>query len=305
MPLFQFNCYENITNFDFNYPGLSLKPFTEKDIPRFQSIPGLSKIDIGHINQEKWALVYQVDNNNDDETYKEFVNLLLIAFHIFYDNRAPFIKYRINTEKSSSCLTTLMDIYNPEMKKNLRGINLCQLKKINKGFTHLQKMYCTSARTKNALYFLSKIYMFEQWSESFVMMMIVLEALFSKDEPPYNNTKEIICQRASSLLNSCKKCTKKDIEKLYDLRCDIVHGRIDFKNIKTKNLQESAHLEFVVNQCFRELIANDRYKHFETPSTREEFMATLDNKSHGTAEDPSPFGVQDDRDVKKQKQQTN
>lgn len=271
MPLFEFS-RSDTEPFSFSYSGLSLEQFEENDVI---PLPGLSEMDIQYIKLEQWALIYQVEDKDYTDDYKEFVQLLLIAFHIFSDHHPPFIKYRIckeNTGKSSRISATMS--HNYETRKLRNPFDHSQLVDIDGGFKHLQEMCRTSARTKNALYFLTRAYSCEKWSESFVMMMIVLEALFSNDTK--GAAKEPICQRTSSLLASRERCAKQDIEKLYDLRCDIVHGRIEFDSKESNNLQELAHLEFIVTQCFRELITQEHYTKFAQTDDRANFIKELD-----------------------------
>lgn len=275
MPLFGFFYTDNVP-FLFSYPGLSLDRLEGKDIP---SLDGFSKIDIQQIKLEQWALIYQVEDNDYKDDYKEYVNLLLLAFRLFSQPHPPFIKFSICEEeaKCSARISMTMQPHNYRTGKSRDPFDQIQLKEVNEGFKHLQEMKKISARAKNALYFLFEAYRAEKFGVSFVMMMIVLESLFSKDEPPYNETKKTICQRASTLLNSSDKCTKQDIEKLYDLRCDIVHGRIDFNDQQRNNLDELAHLEYVITQCFRKLTADENYKKL-SKEERINYMSTLDTK---------------------------
>lgn len=269
MPLFGFR-YEDNVPFLFSYAGLSLDRLEENDIP---SLDGLSKIDIQQIKLEQWALIYQVEDNDYKDDYTEYVNLLMLAFQIFSDFRAPFIKFRIckeDSEYSKRISITMKHSYETQGSFNQR-----QLKNVDDGFKHLQEMQKISARAKNALYFLFEAYRAEKFGVSFVMMMIVLESLFSNDNK--GAAKEPICQRTSSLLDSCERCTRHDIEKLYDLRCDIVHGRIDFNDQQRNNLDELAHLKFVTTQCFRKLIADENYKKL-SKEERINYMSTLDTK---------------------------
>ncbi len=104
-------------------------------------------------------------------------------------------------------------------------------------------------------------------------MMCSLESLFSKAAP--GGATEAITSRVSSLLGSQTRCTKSDIEKLYDLRSKMTHGRLEVSDDPGENLKYLEHLEFITVCCFREIVKRNAYVHYATKSARDGFMGTL------------------------------
>ena len=177
MPLFEFES-DGIDSFQFGYDGLSLEPLTSDDIIE---CPLFSKQDIRLMRTLNWALVYDA---SDIKNYKPVVNLLLLAFRIFSDDRPPFIKYRIcQSDATQNFLLGSPMTHNDAVNKPRALINKDKLTAIDEGFDHLQRMEGMSNRTLNALYFLHRAFHTDKWLDSFLLMMTSLEALFSKDEP--------------------------------------------------------------------------------------------------------------------------
>jgi hypothetical protein len=104
-------------------------------------------------------------------------------------------------------------------------------------------------------------------------MTAALESLFSKDAP--GGATEAIAARVASLLDSAERCTKADVEQLYDLRSAMTHGRIVASDDPGENLAKLEHLEYVANAAFRKLIETRKYTSFRTKAERDAYMGTL------------------------------
>lgn len=266
MPLYEFKCCA-IQSFSFSDCDIAIKPFTPDEEIDFSE---LSKLDTSHIKSASWAFIYE----GDGPACKPLVNLLLMSFRIFLDHRPPFIKYQLcKADNQISKLTQPMT-YNYSAETNRIAYENENLLQIDTGFQHLQKMHTTSTRTKNALYFLYRAFHADKWIDSFVLMMCSLESLFSKDTNDRNSTKAIT-NRVSSLLSSQTRCTKLDIEKLYEIRSKMVHGRLEASDDPGENLKYLEHLEYVTVRCFRELVNNKAYAHYASKAARDRFMGTL------------------------------
>lgn len=265
MPLYEFE-RNAIQSFSFSDCDIAIKPFIPDEEVNFS---GFSKLDTHHIKSASWALIY----DGGDPVYKPLVNLLLMSFRIFLDHSPPFIKYRLC--KADNQVTKLNQpmTYNYSAEKNRIAYENANLLQIDAGFQHLRKMDATSTRTKNALYFLYRAFHADKWIDSFVLMMCSLESLFSKDAP--GGATDAITTRVSSLLGSQTRCTKSDIEDLYDLRSRMTHGRLEASDDPGGNLKCLEHLEFVTVRCFRELVNSNAYAHYATKTARDRFMGTL------------------------------
>ena len=274
MPLFNFGC-EEITDYPFGDTGLSIHQLSNDDIAE---IPLFSEQDIRHIRDEPgFALVSEKEKI---EGYITLSNLLLMSFKIFCGIRYPFIKYRICKEQLGLCrrIDTTMT-YNYSFPRVQRAYVPAEIEEINDRFHSLIEMDSISARTHNSLYFLYRGFHTTKWMDAFILLMCSIESLFSKDKP--GGATAAITTRVSSLLNRKQRCTKADIESLYDIRSRIIHGNIagpglnDSKDDQDANLKNLDHLEYVVIECFKGLVENELYRHFSDKPSRDRFMGTL------------------------------
>lgn len=83
MPLFNFEC-EEISNFKFGETGISIEQFHEEHII---NTPLFLEYDIFNMKQVGFALNCEFDND-----YRKRINILLLTFKIFSENRYPYIK---------------------------------------------------------------------------------------------------------------------------------------------------------------------------------------------------------------------
>jgi hypothetical protein len=272
MPLFGFE-FRGIDNYLFNDTGITISPFEASNIP---DIPLFSEQDRRHISDEApLALVY---NSPDVSGYKSKINLLLMAFKIFCEKRYPFIKYRLCSENLSYCRRLKDSItYNYSQPREVAPFTKSDLDCIKEGLLSLIEMDQISVRTHNALYFLFRAWHNTKWIDSFILMMCSLESLFSKDKP--GGATAAITSRVSSLLNSKVKCTKSDIEELYNLRSRMTHGSLIANNEPGENLLKLNHLDYITVECFKTLSERKLYKDYATKSSRDRLMGSLNTST--------------------------
>jgi len=242
MPLFDFYNGSG-QEFEFRDGTYCLRRFDPNtEIPK-NDTPGLSEMDIQYIKQEQWTLVAE---NPDLKTYAENINRLLLSFKIHTLGRL-FIKYRLSIDDPSLCRVIIerMNFILPE--KSPREISSDQLTEVNIGFERLQEMDAVSSvsnRTHNAIYFLYGSYFAAGHAlYMFVLLFTVLEALFSKEGG--GAATKTICKRVSSFLSSRPRCKHEDIERLYNIRSELVHGR-RIASQSGDNLADIHELEYVV-----------------------------------------------------------
>lgn len=272
MPLFWFEL-KGIDTYTFNDTGISISPFDESDTPK---IPLFSEQDLLHITDEApWALIYE---SSDVKEYKSKINILLLAFKIFCEKRYPFIKYRLCPGNHSLCRRLNDSItYNYSHPRTEGQFTVTDLDRIKEGFLSLIEMDQISTRTHNALYFLYRAWHNTKWMDSFILMMCSLESLFSKDKS--GGATAAITTRVSSLLSSKAKCTKSDIEELYDLRSRMTHGNLEASDEPGENLEKLNHLDFVTGECFRAIADRKLYKEFSDKLSRDRLMNTLNTST--------------------------
>jgi hypothetical protein len=265
MPLYEFKSNLN-QSFSFSDCNIAIERFSSEGQVDYSE---LSKLDTHHIQSASWALVY----DGEHSAHRSLVNLLLISFRIFLDQSPPFIKYRLYKAENQVIKLSQPMTYNYSVKKRKISFDGRSLLQVNEGFQHLRKMDMISTRTRNSLYFLYRAFHAEKWIDSFILMTCSLESLFSKDA--HGGATDAIASRVSSLLGSQVRCTKKDVENLYDLRSEMTHGRLEVSDDPGENLRHLEHLEFVTIRCFRELARNNAYEHYRSKLTRDRFMGAL------------------------------
>ncbi len=236
-------------------------------------------MDLEHLKLEQWALIAE---NPDPKVYKEQINLLLLSFKIHTLGR-PFIKYRLCREDVSVCsiIEERMNFILPD--KSPRQIGFDQLKLVDMGFQRLLEMYSAeniSKRTHNAIYFMYGAYLVgRHWAYVFVLLVSVLEALFSKETR--GGATKTICSRVSAFLDSSPRCTYSDIEKLYNIRSELVHGKrkLSPEEAPGQNLTDTHELEFVVTECMKKLLDERIYLKYANVAEKESYFDWLSERS--------------------------
>ena len=265
MPLFQF---EMLAAPGFSLgDGFSIDRFELSDAHR---IALFSEQDVHHMRSAKWALRHE---GNELCGYKAQSNTIMMAFRIFSDRHPPFIKFRLSSVPEESTRIQQPMTYNYAAKRAKGAYSVEELDRIRSGFHDMQAMDAISTRTHNALYFLYRAFHADKWIDSFLLMTSALEALFSKDAS--GGATAAITTRVASFLGSATRCTKQELEDLYDLRSQMTHGRIAVGDDASENLAKLEHLEHVTNASFRKLLESRQYSRFETKSDRDAFMGTL------------------------------
>jgi hypothetical protein len=268
MPLFSFE-YEDSEEFIFSGGKYSLRPFnSDNEIPQ---IDLFSEQDKQHMQMKSWALVA---DEPDIDKYKQEVNILLLSFKIYKLARL-FIKYRLCKDDVMLCRRINQNMEYVLAEKSPILITFDDLKVIDKGFSNLLKMKDISNRTYNAIYFFYRGYHSAKWIDAFIFWMSALESLFSKDEP--GAATKTICSRVSALLDSKPRCEYDNIKKLYDLRSEMVHGRIganldDVPEQDREKLEILHELEYVATECMKKILDDKIYLIYSNDKQKERYF---------------------------------
>lgn len=266
MPLFDF-CYESSGDFAFAGGKYSITCFdSEREIPEIELF---SRQDVEYMQMESCALVA---HDPDLEKYKGEVNLLLLSFRI-YRLACVFIKYRLCKEDYCLC-TRLNDIMHMVLpKESNRLVSKPDLEIIDRGFAKLLHMESISNRTHNAVYFIYRGLCSEKMLDSFVFLMMAVESLFSKED--IGGATKTICSRVSAFLDSKERCTYEDINKLYDLRSRMVHGKVVVEDEIKGNLTALYDLQYVVVECMKKILDEEIYAMYGDVDEKEEYFRKL------------------------------
>ena len=273
MPLHDFPCGED-NDFFFNHVPYSIQELGRRKIP---DLPGLSEMDRAHISREKWWLVAEDPRTN----FRTETNLMLICMRIL-KRRAPFIKFRICEQDERHC-GKLNETMGPVSKSDASvisgdGLFTAQdLRWVDQATARMVQMDKVSNRTHNAIYFLFRGCYLRMWVDTFMLWMASLESLFSRDQG--GSATRTICSRASNFLEVESGATYDDVKYLYDIRSQMVHGRLPLTEDRAgerANIDKLAHLERILLDCFRKFLDEEAYVHFSDPENREGFLSTLD-----------------------------
>jgi len=268
MPLFDF-VYEDSQGFEFDGGKYSIQKFDHHEIHQYDLF---SKYDIENMVIRPWVLVAQ---DPDLEKYEQDVNILLLSFRIYKSARV-FIKYYLCKEDVSLCrrLCDTMRFILP--KESCLTVTPSDLKIINEGFKNLLHMETISDRTHNAGYFLYRGFCSDKLIDSFVLLMMAVESLFSSEK--LGGVTKTICSRVSNFLDCKPRCRYEDISKLYDLRSKIVHGKLvvgdDIKG-QSGILYE---LQYVLTQCMKKMLDDKIYLKYGNVQEKERYFNELLNR---------------------------
>jgi len=266
MPLFDFD-YDSSEEFVFEGGKYALRRFNPDDeIPNTDLF---SKLDVEYMKDECWALVAQ---DPDTDKYKQEVNILLLSFKIYKLSRL-FIKYRLCKDNPENCstITETMKLVLPEESNGL--ITFEDLKIVNEGFLNLSRMDTVSYRTHNAIYFMYRGFLSEKMIDSFAFLMMAIESLFS-DEKRHGMT-ETICSRVSGFLGCKPRCKREDINRLYDLRSKIVHGKVVVDDDIRGKPCVLYDLQYVAIECVKKMLDENIYPIYEDVDEKENYFAEL------------------------------
>jgi hypothetical protein len=264
MPLFDFN-YQDTQEFVFEGGKYALRYFdVHNELPE---IDLFSKQDVGVMEFQPWALVAE---NSDLNKYKEEINILLLSFKICKSSRL-FIKYRLCKEDINLCrrLNETMHYVSPEIEP----FTLEDLKIINNRFSNLLEMDTISNRTHNAMYFMFREFLTGKMIGTFIFLMAAIESLFSGETS--RQATKTICTRLSKFLGSKTRCEYKDIERLYNIRSKIVHGRVVVNDEIKGQLPTLYELEYVLRECIKKMLDEKIYPVYGDIERKEEYFNKL------------------------------
>lgn len=248
----------------------------DNEIPK---IDLFSEKSIQEMKDAQLALVVE----NTVEKYEEKVILLLLAFKIYrfevYGSAPLYIKYRLCKEDKFLCsiIYETMESNSANLSRKITRADKSELdvlNTINNGFLKLLEMHPVSNRTRNALYFLCRGFFTTRWMDSFIFLTCALESLFSKEGG--GAATKTICSRVSKLLCEKDECKYENVERLYNIRSEIVHGRIGEEH-KEENLINLSKLEYVITECMKKILDEKIYLIYENTTEKENYYNNLLN----------------------------
>lgn len=237
----------------------------------------LSQLDIEYLCQSTCAFEFHC-KKDELEDYKLKLNLLLLAARISKQSNLS-IKYIIcknspqfSLKYSDNWKNAITEI---RVKIEWQKLNKFEFDKVVLTYEHLQGFFKISPRTAHAVNFLFLAYTSYYWMEVFMLLMTALETLVSPDER--GAIVKTITSRVVCLINDKKICSKTKFEKIYNLRSDIIHGKILVDINFEKELPRLQQLEKIVLAIFNVLLYIDFKNIYKSENSKEIFFKSLTN----------------------------
>ncbi len=259
VPIRNFNIYSAPKEFEFIFDEnliIILKYFSYEDHtePIDADIYSISDQGLLKMNYS-WGLRFdskQVKLN----TYIENINLLMLAFRIF-DKADCSFEYILNVSNTHSSIKNF-DKWKRAINtiKHSPTFTIDTLQRIKEGYSKLQTFHSVSARTKHSIRFLYLSYISFYWMQAFVLFMTSLESLVSPDIKSEKIT-SIIINRINKLIPDKSICSKNQLNKIYELRSDIIYGKILSDLHLVKEMPHIVRLQKVVLSVFNNILNSD------------------------------------------------
>jgi len=216
-----------------------------------------------------WALV--ADDPISDR-YAEDINLLLLSFQICM-RASVFIKYRLCREDACRCARISRPLWNRLPNECARSITSSDLGEINDMFQRLLEMQGISDRTHNAIYFTYRGLSCDKMIDSFALLSMALESLFSPETR--GGVTKAICSRVPAFLGPGESCNSKDVRRLYDLRSKVVHGKVVVQDDIKGKLPVLRDLQHILLKCLKKMLKEQTYRIYCDDSKKEEYFRRL------------------------------
>jgi len=215
------------------------------DIGKVEKI-NVSKEDKHHLQDTDYCL--SIDEN---VIKPEIASLRFMLACRLLKRTKIVIRYRIN---SSNTVVKIRDDYPFVTAHNAtRQIKPNEFKKIKNLYLGLGKFSELTKRSGNASYFLSIAYRSRGWLESLIFHVCALETLTSSSTRE-NKITEKFKRRVHSFIGY----NEKKLEKIYNIRSELVHGRYNHKSA-AENLKLNRIAEAACRKMFTKILLKPEY----------------------------------------------
>ena len=262
---------------EFKIDDFLLEENKIEELNFLEEIDYFSKDDNREIRSSHWVFSFECEEEKVDN-YKQKLNLLLLACRIIkYSDLS--IKYLIckNAPDESSKYSDYWKyaIAEKNPKRDIQELNKDDLEKIVDGYYKLKELFKVSPRTTHAINFLILAYTSYYWMEAYIIFMTSLETLVSP--PTEVQITSNIIKRTRKLVNDSKICSKKDIDELYKLRSDIIHGRILVSLDFNERIDDLIKLQIIVLKAFENILESDFKTNYKDENSKEKFFELICN----------------------------
>jgi len=268
-------------NFDINYVfddeyEIKLKLFSYHDDIEPIHAESFSTSDKSGLNFHPYAFYFRC-KKEEVESRKSLINLILLSFRIYKraDCSSRYILCLTDTDFSWK-FDESWKIADANSKSS-KDLNELDIQDIINGYKRIKLLNTVSNRTKHAIQFLFLGYTSHYWMQAFVLFMTSLEALLSPPIEDQITTK--IIKRTRGLINDTNLCSKRIMNQLYELRSDIIHGRILVGLSFKDHIYEMSKLQIIVLRAFEIILEKDFISIYQNEESKELFFQQLE-KNH-------------------------
>jgi|GEM_PF-3541208 len=203
----------------------------------------VSKEDARHLKYPQLCL--QID---EEVIPPEKASIAFIVSCRLLKRTKVFIRYRVD---SSNQIRKIRDDYPFVTAKNATDvIKRGEFKKVTKLYAGIDKFKNFNKRTGNAVYFLGLAYRARCWLESLIFHICALETLISSA-----NRENNITRKFKKRIHSFIGYSENKLEKIYNIRSELVHGRYSYKSIEG-NLKLNRIAEAACRKMFTKIFLN-------------------------------------------------
>lgn len=260
---------------------IAIREFDSYSLPKdfFNSTETFSKMDIERIGYARWGF-YFTCRLEDVKLIEIRINLLLLLLRIlFYSNAS--CKYYLYLDTNFHILSYKNSDDWKYALANIETDHIASKSDLDNAklyYGKLLEFYSLNNRTQHAINFLFLSYTSYYWQELFALLFISLETLFSP--PKETNITNTIIKRAVAFIDNPQLCSKNKLSKLYELRSDIVHGRIRMNLDFKEKIKDLVFLQKIVLECYKKIITSDLRNIYTSEENKEDYFNKLIPLNH-------------------------
>ena len=245
-----------------------------------REIDYFSKQDFTNISLVTWAFQFSC-SPAELEIFQVKLNLLLLAFRISKHSDLS-IKYIICKDAPHLSIRYSDDwkyaFAEKHPKRKLDELNSIDLNIVISSYKKVVDFFNFTFRTRHAVDFLFLAYTAYNWKAAYILFMTSLETLISP--PTEDQITSHIIKRTRKLINDSKICSKKTINALYELRSNIIHGRVLYDLNINNHLDDLVRLQKIVLKSFEIILEKDFKSIYKNEDSKEKFYNQITELNH-------------------------
>lgn len=270
VPLSDFDWYEDS---DFEIPGIGTIIRT-KNLPiRIEDEAweySLSKDDISELETSHWLIWEQAPD--DELSTKARMNIFQLALWLA-NPTSMRIKYRFEQDGADKTFSRVLDRFHCHPGEINTNIESAHLQEASNYVSSLCKICNNKKRLIHALDLTLQGCFALKRNVRFVLFGTAAETILNYGKS--NGVTEALAEAYALLVTGGN--TKEEFKKMYDVRSDIVHGRVKKLNDDNKNIENALKFETMIRELWKNIIAKDEYVESleKSNDSRKKFFSSL------------------------------